>query len=119
MFRLVFVRSAVPVCLAQPSALCACPTTFCKSLHLSPISRTEFYREELIKHQQCLQALRESFSPRAIAEVEQAIHNTLAQLDRLCDNCDCNHIDQVVSCLLRKLDQVTNLSAWSDPKTLN
>jgi hypothetical protein len=84
-----------------------------------PISRTEFYREELIKHQQCLQALRESFSPRAIAEVEQAIHNTLAQLDRLCDNCDCNHIDQVVSCLLRKLDQVTNLSAWSDPKTLN
>jgi len=84
-----------------------------------PISRTEFYREELIKHQQCLHAQRESFSPRAIAEVEQAIRNTMAQLDQLCDHCDCNHLDQVVSCLLRKLDQVTNLSAWSDPKTLN
>jgi len=84
-----------------------------------PISRTEFYREELIKHQRCLHAQRESFSPRAIAEVEQAIRNTMAQLDRLCDHCDCSHIDQVVSCLLRKLDQVTNLSAWSDPKKLH
>jgi hypothetical protein len=79
-----------------------------------PVSRREeFYREELVKHQQCLQAQREYFSPRAIAEVEQAIRNALAHLDQLCDHCDC---DRTFSCLLRKLDQVTNLSAWSNPR---
>ncbi|HEY8550985.1 MAG TPA: hypothetical protein VIL35_13595 [Vicinamibacterales bacterium] len=74
----------------------------------------DFYREELIKHRQCLRAQREHFSPRAIAQVEQAISRTLAQLDQLCTHCDC---DRILSCLLRKLDQVTNLSAWSDPRT--
>jgi hypothetical protein len=80
------------------------------------VSRAEFYREELLKHQQCLEAQREYYSPRAVAEVEQAIGQTIAKLDQLCNHCDCDHI---VSCLLRKLDQVTNLSAWSDPKNLH
>jgi hypothetical protein len=78
-----------------------------------PTSRSEFYREEFLKHQQCLQEQREYYSERAILEVEEAITKTIAQLDRLCNHCDCDHI---VSCLLRQLDQVTNLSAWSDPK---
>jgi hypothetical protein len=80
------------------------------------ISRAEFYREELLKHQQCLEAQREYYSERAVAEVEEAIGQTIARLEQLCTHCDCDHI---VSCVLRKLDQVTNLSAWSDPKTLH
>jgi hypothetical protein len=82
--------------------------------HIS--SRVDFYREEFLKHQQCLEAQREYYSARAVAEVEQAIGQTMARLDQLCNHCDCDHI---VSCLLRKLDQVTNLSAWSDPRKLH
>jgi hypothetical protein len=76
----------------------------------------DFYREEFLKHQKCLDAQREYYSARAVAEVEQAIGQTMARLDQLCHHCDCDHI---VSCLLRQLDQVTNLSAWSDPRTLH
>jgi hypothetical protein len=83
---------------------------------LSAFSRAEFYREELLKHRQCLEAQREYYSERAVAEVDQAICQTIARLEQLCNHCDCDHI---VSCVLRKLDQVTNLSAWSDPKTLH
>ena len=75
--------------------------------------REAFFREELMRHRQCLQAQREHFSPRAVAQVEQAICHTLEHLGELCGKCDC---DRIVSCLLRQLDQVTNLSAWSDPK---
>jgi len=76
--------------------------------------REALIREELIKHRQCLHAMREHFSPRAVAQVDQAISHTLEHLGELCGHCDC---DRIVSCLLRQLDQVTNLSAWSDPKT--
>jgi hypothetical protein len=75
--------------------------------------REALIREELIKHRQCLHAIREHFSPRAVAQVDQAICHTLEHLGELCGHCDC---DRIVSCLLRQLDQVTNLSAWSDPK---
>ena len=80
------------------------------------LARVDFYREEFVKHQQCLDAQREYYSARAVAEVEQAIGKTMARLDQLCNHCDCDHI---VSCLLRQLDQVTNLSAWSEPRTLH
>ena len=75
--------------------------------------REAFIRDELMRHRQCLLAQSEHFSPRAVAQVDQAIRHTLEHLGELCDNCDC---DRIVSCLLRQLDQVTNLSAWSDPK---
>lgn len=78
--------------------------------------RVDFYREELLKHQRCLEAQREYYSARAVEQVEQAIGQTMARLDQICNHGDCDHI---VSCLLRKLDQVTNLSAWSDPRTLH
>ena len=55
-----------------------------------------------MRHRQCLQAQSEHFSPRAVAQVDQAICHTLEHLGELCDNCDC---DRIVSCLLRKLDQ--------------
>ena len=44
---------------------------------------TEFYREEFVKHHQCLQAQREYFSAQAINNVETALLKIIAELDRL------------------------------------
>jgi hypothetical protein len=80
------------------------------------LSRTDFYREEFLKHQRCLERQREYFSEQAIAEVECALMRILARLDQLCcrEDADCQ-----VSALLKKFDGVTRLSAWIDPKTLH
>jgi hypothetical protein len=80
----------------------------------APVSRSEFYREEFLKHHRRLQEQREFFSEPAIAEVEAALTKTIAKLDHICQRCDCDH---VLSCLLRQFDLVTGLSGWSDPKT--
>ncbi len=48
-----------------------------------------------------------------MAQVDQAICHTLEHLGEICGHCDC---ERIVSCVLRQLNQVTNLSAWSDPK---
>jgi hypothetical protein len=74
---------------------------------------TEFYREEFIKHQQCLQRQRPYYSESAITDVEAALARIMGQLEQLCTQ---DNADQLVSSLLKKLDVVTNLSAWSDPK---
>ena len=79
-------------------------------------SVSEFYREEFLKCQQCLEQQREFYSERAITDVEQALRKVMAQLDRLCDKGDA---DQVVSRLLRQFDVVTGLSAWTDPRQIN
>jgi hypothetical protein len=76
----------------------------------SPI--TEFYREEFIKHQLCLQQHREYFSSQAIDSVESALVKVIAQVDALSTKADA---DQVVAKLLREFDLVTRLSDWSDP----
>ncbi len=76
-------------------------------------SRSDFYREEFLKHQQCLERQREYYSERVICEVEAAIQRILSELDQLCASQDA---DVVVSRLLRKIDVLTGLSAWSDPK---
>ncbi|HEY3382062.1 MAG TPA: hypothetical protein VGK32_09860 [Vicinamibacterales bacterium] len=76
----------------------------------------EFYREELIKHQRCLQRQREYYSERAYASAEKALSRLLAQLDQLCRS---KNADQVMCRLLRQFDVVTNLSAWSDPNKVN
>jgi hypothetical protein len=82
-----------------------------------PISAThpiiEFYREEFIKHQRCLQQQRPYYSEGAITDVEDALIKILAQLERLSTQDDA---PQLVSSLLKKFDVVTGLSAWSDPK---
>lgn len=78
------------------------------------VSRADFYREELLKHQRCLRAQREYFSANAIDQVEAAISEAMAKLDHICQRCDCDH---VVSCLLRQFDSVTGLSSSTDPKT--
>jgi hypothetical protein len=79
-------------------------------------SVSEFYREEFLKCQQCLEQQREHYSERAITDVEQALVKVMAQLDRLCTTADA---DQVVSRLLRQFDVVTGLSGWTDPRQIN
>ena len=79
-------------------------------------SVSNFYREEFIKCQRCLEQQREYYSETTISDVEQALTKVMSQLDRLCTNADA---DQVVSRLLRQFDVVTGLSAWTDPRQIN
>ena len=74
---------------------------------------SNFYREEFLKCQRCLDQQREYYSEGAVADVEKALTKVMSQLDRLCTKADA---DQVVSRLLRQFDVVTGLSAWSDPR---
>jgi len=71
----------------------------------------EFYREEFIKHHQCLQAQREYYSAQAIQNVETALLKIIADLDTLSADA---HAEQKVARLLREFDVVTGLSGWSD-----
>ena len=85
--------------------------------HSKPISAThpviEFYREEFVKHHRCLQRQRAYYSESAITDVETALAKIMSQLERLSTQDDA---PQLVSSLLKKIDGVTGLSAWSDPK---
>ena len=69
---------------------------------------SDFYREEFLKHRQCLARQREYFSERAITDADGAIALVLNQLEHLCAKDDA---DKVMSTLLRKFDVVTGLSA--------
>jgi hypothetical protein len=71
---------------------------------------TAFYKEEFLKHRECLEHQREYYSERAINDVEAALSRIIGQLEHLCASKDCN---RVVSALLRKFNAVTNLSAFS------
>ena len=83
----------------------------------SPTSKiSEFYREEFVKHQQCLQEQREYFSAQAIHRVESALVKVIAQVDTLSAKADA---DKVMARLLREFDVVTRLSSWSDPHKTN
>jgi hypothetical protein len=73
---------------------------------------TDFYREEFLKHHKCLQAQREYFSPQAIKNAEDALLKIIADLDRLSEEANAEHL---VAKLLKEFDVVTGLSAWSDP----
>ncbi|HYT77211.1 MAG TPA: hypothetical protein VEL79_20815 [Vicinamibacterales bacterium] len=79
----------------------------------APVIPTDFYREEFLKHRECLALQREYYSERAITDADGAISRVLNQLENLCAKDDA---DKVMSKLLRKFDVVTGLSAWSDPK---
>lgn len=74
---------------------------------------SDFYREEFLKHRQCLARQREYYSERAITDADGAIARVLNQLENLCAKDDA---DQVIGTLLRKFDVVTGLSAWSEPQ---
>ncbi len=77
---------------------------------------TEFYREEFLKHQRCLQQQRPYFSERAITDVEAALARIMSQLEHLSSQANAA---QLVSSLLKQFDVVTGLSAWSDPKQIH
>jgi len=74
---------------------------------------TEFYKEEFLKHQRCLQQQRPYFSDQAITDVEVALTKIISDLENLSQKADA---PQLVSSLLKQFDVVTGLSAWSDPK---
>lgn len=82
----------------------------------APVPTTDFYREEFLKHRQCLAQQREYYSERAITDVDAAIARILNRLEQLCSKDDA---DQLMSGLLRKFNSVTGLSAWSDPAKLH
>ena len=74
---------------------------------------SDFYREELRKHWDCLEQQREYYSEKAIDDVEAALTRLMSQVEQLCARKDG---DQLVGRLLRKIDGVSRLSAWSDSK---
>ena len=87
--------------------------------HGDPVvhSLTNFYREEFVKCQRCLEQQREFYSERAVSDAERALTKVMSELDHLCTKADA---DKVVSQLLRQFDVVVpGLSAWSDPKQVN
>ena len=77
---------------------------------------TDFFREELLKHHQCLERQREYYSDIAITQAENAIQRIVANLDALCQRDDAC---QMMGELLKKFDLVTKLSAWTDPDKLH
>ena len=79
-------------------------------------SLANFYREEFVRCQRCLECQREYYSEGAIKDVERALTRVMSQIDRLCVTGDA---DQVVSRLLRQFDVLTRLSSWSDPRQVH
>ncbi|MGE4084571.1 MAG: hypothetical protein AB7H93_16335 [Vicinamibacterales bacterium] len=47
------------------------------------VSLIDFYREEFVKHRECLAAQREYFSEPAIQSVETALCRIIAEIDAL------------------------------------
>jgi uncharacterized protein YjcR len=79
-------------------------------------SLSNFYREEFIRCQRCLDAQREYYSERTISDVERALMRVMSQLDQLCEQ---NKANQVVSHVLQQVDLVAGRSAWVDPRQVN
>ncbi len=79
---------------------------------------TDFYREEFLKHKECLERQRETYSECAIAEMEESLRRVMARVDELCAEGHAD-VDVVVSRLLQTFDGVTKLSAWSDPANIH
>jgi len=73
---------------------------------------TDLYRDEFLRHRECLARQREYFSESAITDADQALALVLAQLEQLCSKGDA---EQLMGRLLRKFNAVTGLSGWSDP----
>ena len=76
----------------------------------------DFYRQEFLKHRECLALQREYFSERAITDADAALARVLGRLEQLCAQDDA---DQLIEQLLRQFNAVTNLSGWSEPKQLH
>ena len=72
-----------------------------------------FYREEFLKHQECLRCQREACSECTITEVEAALRQVIVRVEELCAE-GSTDVERVVSGLLRSFDGVTKFSAWLD-----
>jgi hypothetical protein len=94
----------------MPHFLSASPAT------VPAVSLIDFYREEFVKHRECLAAQREYFSEHAIQSVETALCRIIAEIDALTHGDDA---EIVVARLLKEFDVVTRLSAWTDPRQIN
>ena len=79
-------------------------------------SLSNFYREEFVKCQRCLEQQREFYSERTITEMERALSRVMSELDHLCSKADA---DEVLSHLLNQFNTVTRPSAWSDPRQVH
>ena len=79
-------------------------------------SLSNFYREEVVRCQRCLDQQREFYSERAIQDVERALVRVMSQLDHLCLASDA---DRVVSQLLRQFNVSAGLFTWSDHRQVN
>ena len=77
---------------------------------------TDFYREEFLKHQRCLEEQREYYSDSAITSAEAALTRIISKLEHLSTKEDA---DQLVGRLLRTFNVVTGLSSWTDPKNVH
>ena len=75
------------------------------------VSRTDFFREEILKHRECLARQREYYSERSITCVEAALTRLMGCIEQLSAREDA---DQYLSSLLRKINVVTGLSYWID-----
>ena len=80
--------------------------------------RANFYREEFLKHRECLHQQRDAYSECTITEMETALRRVMARVDELCAQGHAD-VDLVVSRLLQTFDGVTKLSAWSDPSRIH
>jgi hypothetical protein len=76
----------------------------------------DFYRQEFIRHRECLARQREYFSEGAISDADRALGRVLNELEQLCAS---DNADQLIAALLRQFNAVTNLSSWADPKQLH
>ena len=76
----------------------------------------DFFRQELDKHYACLERQREYYSDVAITQAEDALARLMSQIEQVCQREDAC---QMMGELLRKLDSVTRLSAWTDPGQLH
>ena len=76
----------------------------------------DFYREEFLKHRECLALQKEYFSERAITDADAALAKVLGRLEQLCAQDDA---EQLIGKLLRQFNAVTGLSSWSDPSKLH
>ncbi len=76
----------------------------------------DFFRQELNKHYACLERQRQYYSEVAITQAEDALARLMTQIEQVCQREDAC---QMIGELLRKLDCVTRLSAWTDPGQLH
>ena len=79
-------------------------------------SLSDFYREEVLRCQRCLDAQRECYSAQAIHDVEEALTRVISSLDYICTSSDA---DAVIGRLLQQFDVATGLMSWSDPKQVH